>query len=439
MKIMMPTNGRVLAAVALCVAAATSAPAADDAAPRWYKGNLHTHSLWSDGNDFPEMICDWYVIRQYHFLALSDHNILSKGEKWMNLRDINKRLHVHGLANYEKRFGKEWVQLRGEGDQREVRLRGLDEFRGKFEKQGEFLLIQSEEITDKFGALPIHINATNIAELIKPQGGKNVRDVIERNLQAVQEQADRTGQPILPHLNHPNFGFGVAAEDLAAVLPERFFEVYNGHPGVNQTGDSARPGIDRLWDIANTLRLAEHQSPPLFGIGTDDSHHYHAVAAAGAVKRSEPGRGWVMVRAARLDAAALIAAMVKGDFYASSGVVLKEVTFDGQTLAIEIEPRDGAQFTTDFIGTRKGVDLASQPATDKAGKEIQGTRRYSPDIGATLAQAGGLKVSYKLKGDELYVRAVVRSSKAPANPSYVGQVEQAWTQPVGWVVKKAGK
>jgi hypothetical protein len=23
-----------------------------DPQPRWWKGNLHTHSLWSDGNDF---------------------------------------------------------------------------------------------------------------------------------------------------------------------------------------------------------------------------------------------------------------------------------------------------------------------------------------------------------------------------------------------------
>jgi hypothetical protein len=24
-----------------------------DPQPRWFKGNLHTHSLWSDGNDYP--------------------------------------------------------------------------------------------------------------------------------------------------------------------------------------------------------------------------------------------------------------------------------------------------------------------------------------------------------------------------------------------------
>ena len=31
-------------------------PAAHPAGPRYWKGNLHTHSLWSDGDDFPEMI-----------------------------------------------------------------------------------------------------------------------------------------------------------------------------------------------------------------------------------------------------------------------------------------------------------------------------------------------------------------------------------------------
>ena len=44
----------------------------------------HTHSLWSDGNGFPEMVADWYKSNGYHFLALSDHNVLSQGERWMS-------------------------------------------------------------------------------------------------------------------------------------------------------------------------------------------------------------------------------------------------------------------------------------------------------------------------------------------------------------------
>jgi len=34
----------------------------------WQKGNLHTHSFWSDGDDFPEMIIDWYKENDYQLL-----------------------------------------------------------------------------------------------------------------------------------------------------------------------------------------------------------------------------------------------------------------------------------------------------------------------------------------------------------------------------------
>src|SRR5436305_1149885 len=60
--------------------------------PHWYKGNLHTHSLWSDGDDFPEMIADWYKRKGYHFLGLSDHNVLAEGERWIDLPEKGNRL-----------------------------------------------------------------------------------------------------------------------------------------------------------------------------------------------------------------------------------------------------------------------------------------------------------------------------------------------------------
>ena len=37
--------------------------------PQFWKGNLHTHSLWSDGDDFPEMIADRYKVHNLEFVA----------------------------------------------------------------------------------------------------------------------------------------------------------------------------------------------------------------------------------------------------------------------------------------------------------------------------------------------------------------------------------
>ena len=52
---------------------------------RWYKGNLHTHSHWSDGNDYLESIAVWYRDREYDFLSFTDHNVLADSEKWVDI------------------------------------------------------------------------------------------------------------------------------------------------------------------------------------------------------------------------------------------------------------------------------------------------------------------------------------------------------------------
>ena len=387
--------------------------------PRWYKGNLHTHSLWSDGDHFPEAISLWYREHGYHFLAISDHNTLQVGDRWVKYRDLHTKGAAVGLDKYLKDFAA-LAKVRGDrsAGTQEIRLTPFAEYRPLLERSGEFLLIQSEEISDKFDKKPIHLNATNLAEVIKPQGGTSVSDVIVNNLRAVREQARRLNRPILPHLNHPNFGWGVTAEDIARATEDRFFEVYNGHPAINQTGDQDHPSVERIWDLANTQRMTAHGGAPLMGLGTDDSHHYHV----GGITRSTSGRGWVCVRAKELTAEALIAAMEAGDFYASSGVVLADVKFDASTgtLRVDIEPQGDARFTTQFIGTRV-------PAGGAAGAELSPT-----DVGVVLAEVEGLAPSYRLTGNELYVRALVTSDQPPVNPSFEGQKAQAWTQPVGW-------
>jgi hypothetical protein len=395
-------------------------------ATTWWKGNLHTHTLWSDGNGFPEMVADWYRSRGYHFLALSDHNILSDHEKWMKVDLVVRRGGRKALREYRDRFGEDWVETRTREEKLEVRLKRLDEFRGLVEETGRFLLIPAEEITDSFDKVPLHLNAINLGERIAPQGGDSVENVLRNNLRAVIAQAQRLGRPILAHVNHPNFRWALTAEAMAHVLEERFFEVYNGHDQVHHLGDKERPGTERLWDIASTLRICELDAPPLFGVATDDCHNYHSPLG------STPGRGWVMVRARELSAAALIAAMEAGEFYASSGVTLRDVRFDGKVLALAIAAEPGAEYTTQFVGTRRGTSLASEPVLDAEGKPVRTTRRYSDDVGTVLGTASGPNPRYRMRGDELYVRAVVTSSKAHDNPSFVGQNCQAWTQPVGW-------
>ena len=50
---------------------------------RWWKGNTHTHTLWSDGDAAPEFVVNWYKEHGYDFLALTDHNIMATIDRWI--------------------------------------------------------------------------------------------------------------------------------------------------------------------------------------------------------------------------------------------------------------------------------------------------------------------------------------------------------------------
>lgn len=398
---------------------------------QWYKGNTHTHSLWSDGNDFPEMITKWYKDRGYHFLALSDHNTIHVGERWHTEEAIRKRQKALGLTaidKYRKTFGEEWVDSRTNEDGKpEIRLRRLEEYRGKFEEAGKFLLVQAEEISAEFEKAPIHMNAINLGEAIQPLKAGSYAEVMRANLRAVTEQEKRLGRPMMVHLNHPNFRWALTPEIIAEVVEERFFEIYNGHPAINWEGDEFRPSHEQIWDIVNTLRIDKLKAAPLYGLGTDDSHHYHG-------EESSPGRGFVMVRSKELSADALVEAMKRGDFYASSGVILEEVLMRDGALVIRIKAEPGVTYTTRILGTLKGYDATTRSiATPADSKDPHSTRLvYSSDVGKTLAEIKGSEIEWKPKGNELYFRASITSSKPHPNPSYPGQTEMAWTQPMGW-------
>jgi hypothetical protein len=370
------------------------------------------------------MVIDWYKTRGYHFLALSDHNVLSVGEKWFDLS--SGRGAGNALVKYIERFGDDWVQTRVVDGKVQVRLRTYPEFQKLFNEPGRFLMIQSEEVTTSHDSKPIHINATNVHEHISPRKGDSVVDTMQKNVDAVNEQRERTGIPMFPHINHPNFVWAITAEELMQLEGEKFFEVYNGHPSVHNYGDATHAGMERVWDIILTKRLAELKKDVMYGIAVDDAHSYHEMH----ITKANPGRAWVMVRANRLHAHDIVHAMEDGDFYATTGVTISDFRFDGKTFAIDVKPEKGVTYKTFFIGTRRGYDPVATPVKGANGEPLGVTMQYSADIGQVLATVEGANPAYRLMGDEIYVRARVVSSKPKTNPYSEGETETAWLQPV---------
>jgi hypothetical protein len=230
---------------------------------------------------------------------------------------------------------------------------------------------------------------------------------------------------MIASLNHPNFGWGIRAEDMVMTDELRYFEIFNGHPGVRNYGDDTHVDCERMWDILLALRLGKHDLPVVYGMATDDAHGYH-VFGPGKVN---PGRGWVMVRALYLSPEAIVRGLEAGDFYCSTGVVLDNIQNRDGEVRLSIKAEQGVRYKTQFIATLKKTSLDSEPRLDKDGKPLEVTRIYSAEIGQVVAESDDLKPTYKLTGQELYVRAKIVSSKPHANPYQKGDVEVAWTQP----------
>jgi hypothetical protein len=208
------------------------------------------------------------------------------------------------------------------------------------------------------------------------QGGATKREVLQRCIDGVRAAGG------IPSVNHPNYQWALTADDLAALERLSHFEIYNGHPGVHNFGGGGYPSLEDMWDAILSRGVVLH------GVAVDDAHDFRKWGP----RESNPGKGWIMVRAARLTQEAIREAFQAGDFYASTGVTFEAADRRGETLTVRIQAEEDTRFTTFYVG--------------------QG--------GRVLARETGLQSSYTLAPGETYVRARVVSSRG----------EYAWTQPL---------
>jgi len=297
---------------------------------QWFKGNTHTHTLNSDGDATPSDVVTWYREHGYNFLALTDHDYVTAVD------GLNA---VHGA-------------------------------------EGLFVVLRGEEVSDEFEDKPLHIAALNPATVVEPQGGDSVSGALQNDIDAI-----RAAQGV-PHINHPNFGWAIQFEDLAKIEGCRLIEIFNGHPRVNNFGGGGFPSTEEVWD-----RLLS-EGKVVFGMATDDAHGFQNPWDPEAAR---PGQGWVVVRAAELSPLAVLGALEKGDFYASTGVELEDIAITKDSYSVTVKPYRETKYRIQFIG----------------------------DNGTLLLEVPDIQGSYQFNGSEKYVRAKVLDSNG----------KFAWLQP----------
>ena len=240
------------------------------------------------------------------------------------------------------------------------------------------LMIPGEEVTARLrdNTVHVHINGIGISRMIEPIDiNGEVVPTLQANIDAILAAGG------IASINHPNFKWSFDHEALKQVVGASLLEVFNGHPATNGYGAPGKFTAEEIWDHVLT------EGRPIFGVATDDAHNYHDFSP----ELGNPGRGWVVVRAMELTQEAVIQALETGEFYSSTGVTLPELEISRESIHLTIEQEREHIYSTTFSG-RGGISLS----------EVVGT-----------------EAEYRVRGNEGYVRATVRSSSGA----------KAWTQP----------
>ena len=410
-----------LLAMALCSGAG---------AEQWYRGSLHMHSLWSDGNVFPEDAVGWYRDHGYQFVCLSDHQLLQLDTNaWLEVG--SKKLSRAQADSYLKEHTAS-AEVKKTGGKERVRLKTVWELKKMFDRPESFLMVPGHELNRVIDGLQTHMNAINVQDTIPYRYGDTPIETFQRIEAAVDAWGDEQQVPTLFMLNHPTWPyFDIKPEVLVGLPQVRFFEVCNADGGNTSPAHPSWYSVEKFWDIVNAFRIEDGHSA-VYATATDDTHNYTDLQ-----RGARPGEGWVCVRAAQLEPNTLVQAMYRGDFYASTGVALADVAFDAATgtLKVKVAPEAGVTYTIRFTSTLAGFDRTTETFEDPA-KEKKPARtgvRYSDDIGKTVKTVEGAEATYTLAPDDLYVRATVTSSKRAINrENNEPEFDTAWTQPYGW-------
>ena len=254
----------------------------------YYKTALHCHTNISDGGPNPEEMKEIYKSKGYQVLSITDHNILVDHSA-LNEEDF---LLLTG-AEYNINEDDTWAARRFW-----VKTYHLN-----------FIAKRPDNLWQPF--IPKHPKEESRHYLEKVEDGSFPWVYDLGNINAMIAEANRRG--FLVMYNHPNWSL----QDQTDYLPLEglwAMEIFNYDSGKNGS-------LDR--DNSRIYREMVNSGKCLFPVASDDAH------SAGCA-----GGGWVMVGAEKLEYGAIIKALEKGDFYASTGPELYEVSIDDGVLTV---------------------------------------------------------------------------------------------------------
>jgi hypothetical protein len=363
----------------------SSADCFDSAQGRWYKGNTHAHAgmllrgIVPHGDSSPASVAMWYRDHGYDFAVITDHN----------------RLTDPAAPALER------VQSR------------------------DFVLIPGVEITSDYrfpgatqeGERAIHTTALNVREAPSSDfANTSSRDILKAHVERTRAAGGIT------IVNHPNYHGEIKPVDMLGLEGLHLFEVFNGEIEAHNDAAPGRLSTEQLWDMLLTAGMH------VYGVAADDAHYfklpYFTTYYRGTF--TLPGSGWIMVNARELSSTAIVGAIDQGRFYATTGVILKDVSYNQQHYKVAVDwPATDAALASTFVTEA----ARCVPASGMQGLTIEFIGRGGQVLKTTHDDTAEIAV----EPADGYVRARVtfvavlktRLDDAPTPHRFT-----AWTQPV---------
>lgn len=248
--------------------------------PKYFRTNLHTHTSITDARPSPEEMKEYYKKRGYQILSITDHNV---------------------IIDFSHLNDEDFLMLTGaEFNVNEENYQRSNSKTAHF----NFIAKRPDNLWQPF-RYPVEWNSAEY--LAKADIGNMSQEHTPEAINAMIAEANKRG--FLVMYNHPRWSL-------------HNYEDYSQYKGlwameISNTGSSSHGDDDNGTIYRDLLNLGNR----LFPVGADDSHGERNV-----------GGSWIMLGAESLTYEAAIAALEKGDFYASTGPEILDLYMDGTNL-----------------------------------------------------------------------------------------------------------
>lgn len=259
----------------------------------FYKANLHTHSTVSDGKYTPAELKEIYKSSGYQILAISDHELLVEHSELDDEDFITLTAVEYAIIE-----PTDWLRAR------------TIEFN---------MFARDQHNTTQVCFSPTAVKHGEVWRVpdVKYVGEARKKEYSLEFIQKVIDEANANG--FIVSLNHPTASF------LTPELVRKFrglfaMEIYNQ---------------DCFFGGVKELNLPMYEEMLRYGkpwacIAADDFHS--------SISEENPARGFVMIKAKELKYGAIIDALERGDFYASTGPTIEELYIEDGIAHIKCSP-----------------------------------------------------------------------------------------------------